>query len=182
MKENYRPDRRAQVLTYVGIIVTALIVIPVVCFICLGTETTILLVRHADRQGSEDALSAAGIARAQELAHLLEKSRISAIYTSEAIRTKQTAAPTATRLGLTPLAVPAADVAGIVRTIRNSNAGQAVLIVGHSNTVPQIIAEFGGPVIRIGDDEFDNLYVLTLRRYRWQRVNFIHLQYGAPSP
>lgn len=168
---------------YAGIFATALIVITVVyLYFCWGTQTTILLVRHADRQGSADALSTAGTARAQELAHVLEKSGISAIYTSEATRTQQTAASTATLLGITPVAVPASDVAGLVSTIRSDNSGQTMLVVGHSNTVPQIIAEFGGPVVTIGENEYDNLYVLTLCRCRWQRVRLTNLQYGAASP
>ncbi len=165
-----------------GIFATALIVIAVVYLhFCWGTQTTILLVRHADRQGSADALSTAGTARAQELARVLAKSGISAIYTSEAIRTKQTAAPTASRLGITPVGVQAADVTRLVSSIRSTNLGQTVLVVGHSNTLPQIIAKFGGPAIVIGENEFDNLYVLTLC-CRWQSVKLTNLQYGAASP
>jgi phosphohistidine phosphatase SixA len=168
---------------YAGIFATALIVITLVYLhFCWGSQTTILLVRHADRQGSADALSTAGTARAQELAHVLEKSGISAIYTSEATRTQQTAASTATLLGITPVAVPASDLGGLVSTIRSGNSGQTVLVVGHSNTVPQIVAEFGGPAVTIGDNEYDNLYALTLCPCRWQSVRLTNLQYGAASP
>jgi broad specificity phosphatase PhoE len=184
MKHNQARNLRWR---YAGIFATALIVIAVVyLYFCWGTQTTILLVRHAEREGSADALSTAGTDRAQVLAHVLEKSGISAIYTSEAIRTLQTAAPTASRFGITPVAVPAADVAGLVSTIRSNNSGQTVLVVGHSNTVPQIIAEFGGPAVIIGENEFDNLYVLTLCSHRWchrrQTVRLTNLQYGAASP
>lgn len=168
---------------YAGIFVGVLIVIAVVyLYFCWGNQTTILLVRHADRQGTEDILSDAGIVRAQELAQVLEKSGISAIYTSEATRTQQTAAPTATLLGITPVAIPASDVASLVSAIRSDNSGQTVLIVGHSNTVPQIIAEFGGPTVSIGANEYDNFYILTLCRCRWQSVHLTNLQYGAMSP
>jgi Phosphohistidine phosphatase SixA len=166
-----------------GMYATVLIVITVVyLYFCWGTQTTILLVRHADRQGSADALSTAGTARAQELAHVMEKSGISAIYTSEAMRTQQTAAPAATLFGITPVVVPGSDVAGLVSAIRSSNFGQTVLVVGHSNTVPQIIAEFGGPAVIIDDNEYDNLYVLTLCRCRWKSLRLTNLQYGAASP
>jgi phosphohistidine phosphatase SixA len=168
---------------YAGIFATALLAITVVSlYFCWGTQTTILLVRHADRQGSADALNTAGTNRAQELVHVLEKSGISVIYISEALRAQQTAAPIASQLGITPVALPAADVAGLVSTIRSNNSGQTVLVVGHSNTVPQIIAEFGGPSVIIGENEFDNLYVLTLCRRRWQTVRLTNLQYGAVSP
>ena len=174
---------RYPISRYVGILAGALVVIAVISlYFCWGTQTTILLVRHADRQGSADALNRAGAARAQELARVLEKTGISAIYTSEAIRTQQTATPTASQLGITSVAVPAADVAGLLSTIRSRNSGQTVLVVGHSSTVPQIIAEFGGPAVMIGENEFDNLYVLNLCCCRWQTVKLTNLQYGAPSP
>lgn len=168
---------------YAGIVATTLIAIAVVyLYFCCGTLTTVLLVRHADRQDGADALTAAGTARAQALAHVLEKSGLSAIYTSEAVRTQQTAAPTASLLGITPVAVAASDVAGLVSTIRSNHSGQKVLVVGHSNTVPQIVAEFGGPVVTIGSNEYDNLYVLTLYRCCWENLKLTNLQYGAASP
>lgn len=168
---------------YAGIIVATLIVTAAGFFyFCWGTQTTVLLVRHADRQGSADALSPGGTARAQELADVLEKSGISAIYTSEAVRTQQTAAPTASLLGITPTAVASADVAALVGAIRGGHSGQTVLVVGHSNTLPQIIAEFGGPALTIGETEYDNFFVLTLCRCRWQSVKLTNLQYGAASP
>ncbi|MDG4563454.1 MAG: phosphoglycerate mutase family protein [Candidatus Competibacter sp.] len=165
-------EPRYRISRYTGILATALVVIVVAyLFICWGTpQTTILLVRHADWQGSTDTLSPAGTARAQDLARVLAKSGVSAIYTSEAIRTQETAAPTASQLGITPLAVPAADVTGLVSTIRSSNSGQTVLVVGHSNTVPQIIAEFGGLTGTISETEFDNLGPSQQRYVRRHRV------------
>jgi broad specificity phosphatase PhoE len=168
---------------YAGIVAATLIAVAVVYwYFCWGPSTTVLLVRHADRQGAADALSAAGTDRAQVLAHVVEKSGISAIYTSDARRTQDTAAPTATLLGITPAALAAADVAGLVSTIRTSHYGQKVLVVGHSDTVPQIIAEFGGPAVSIGGNEYDNLFVLTLCRCRWQGLGLANLQYGVASP
>lgn len=169
---------------YAGAVAATLIAVAVVSwYFCWGMPTTVLLVRHADRQGTADALTAAGTARAQALAHVMEKSGISAIYTSEAARTQQTAAPTASLLGITPAAVAAADVAGLVATLRTDHSGQKVMVVGHSNTVPQIIAELGGPAVTIGSAEYDNLYVLTVCRCRrWGGIGLTNLQYGAASP
>ncbi len=167
-----------------GLVATLLIAISVFYWIlCWGSPTVVLLVRHAERQDGTDALAIpTGTARAQELAHVLEKSGISAIYTSQATRTQQTAAPTAGLLGITPANLAATDVAGLVSAIRTNHLGQKVLVVGHSDTLPQIIAEFGGPAVTIGANEYDNFYVLTLCRCRWERVRLANLQYGAPSP
>lgn len=167
-----------------GLVATLLIAISVFYWIlCWGSPTVVLLVRHAERQDGADALNIpTGTARAKELARVLEKSGISAIYTSEAARTQQTAAPTASLLGITPATVAAADVAGLVSAIRTNQLGQKVLVVGHSNTVPQIIAEFGGPAVTIDPNEYDNFYVLTLCRCRGERIRLTNLQYGAASP
>jgi len=43
-----------------------------------GTQTTVLLVRDADRIAGQDQLSAAGSIRAQELVHMAEKSGVGA--------------------------------------------------------------------------------------------------------
>lgn len=65
-----------------------------------------------------------------------------AIYVSDFRRTRQTAAPLAARLGLTPIVYDPADTPGLVARVR---AGpHPALIVGHSNTVPEIVAQLGG--------------------------------------
>lgn len=154
----------------------------VVWWWCWGPTTTLLVVRHADRLAT-DALSPLGVARAQVLVHVVEKAGISAIYVSDTDRARQTAAPLATALGLTPVELAAADVTALVNDIFTNHRGQTVLVVGHSNTVPQIIAAAGGPALAgIPDNEFDNLFVLTLCRCRWLSARLTHLQYGAVSP
>lgn len=65
-----------------------------------------------------------------------------AIYVSDYKRTRQTAAPLAARLGLTPIVYDPRDTPGLIARVR---AGPLpALIVGHSNTVPDIIAALGG--------------------------------------
>jgi broad specificity phosphatase PhoE len=151
-------------------------------YICWGSATTVLLVRHGDRLGSQDALSPTGLARAQELVHVMERSGIRATYHSEATRTQQTAAPVAAALGITPIVVAAADVAALADDIRANHVGAKVLVVGHSDTVPQIIAALGGPVVSIPANEFDNLYVLTLCPCNRRGTTLTNLQYGPISP
>ncbi len=148
---------------------------------CWGAPTTVFLVRHADRD-AEDALNASGLVRAQELAHVMEKSGLDAVYTSEFTRTQQTAAPAAAALGLTPVVISASDVAGLANHIRDNRNGEKTLVVGHSDTVPKVIAAFGGPAVNIPEDEFDNLYVLTLCRCRRPGLTVTNLQYGSLTP
>ena len=70
------------------------------------------------------------------------RTRIQAIYVSDYRRTRQTAAPIAARFGLTPIVYDPRDTPALVARVR---AGpQPALIVGHSNTVPDIVAQLGG--------------------------------------
>jgi phosphohistidine phosphatase SixA len=141
--------------------------------------TTVWVVRHAEKTAEKDdpPLSVAGIARAQELARVLATAGIDAIYTSEYTRTKDTAAPLATRLGITPTVVTARDVVGLARTI--ANRGGTVLVVGHSNTVPAILRSLGATErIAITEDTYDDLFQLTLAP---EGPTLHHLHYGLGS-
>jgi broad specificity phosphatase PhoE len=150
---------------------------------CGQPATTLLIVRHADRQGSADALSDLGVQRAQELIHVGERAGVVAIYRSNTIRARDTAAPLASALGLTPVEYVAGETGPLAASILADHRGESVLVVGHSNTVPQIIAAAGGPAVAdIPDTEFDNLFVLTVCRCRRGPATLVNLQYGAPSP
>lgn len=120
----------------------------------------IILLRHAERQGVGDDphLNAAGKRRAKLLAAMLAGAGVSAIFTSTYRRTKETAAPLAALLGSTP-SVLADDVAAAAAEVRD--AGPCVVVVGHTDTVPELIAALGGPTVAIADDEFDRLFVLS---------------------
>jgi broad specificity phosphatase PhoE len=148
-----------------------------------GEATTLVLVRHADRDGSRDALTAEGVLRSKALLHAVEKLGLAAVFHSDTVRARDTAAPLANALALPTREHPAADVAGLLRDIFEQHRGQRVLVVGHGNTVPQIIAAAGGPELSdIAHDEFDNLFVLTACRCGRRRSELSRLQYGAPSP
>jgi broad specificity phosphatase PhoE len=172
---------RAWWIALTAMIVTVGIIVSVWLF--CGSQTTILLLRHAERAGTQDALSPAGLIRAQELVHLMERASVQAIYHSEAQRTQQTAQPLATALGQAPIQLPAVDVQGLVDHVLVNHISETVLVVGHSDTVPQIITAFGGPQIaNIANNEFDNVFVLTLCRCSRWPARLTNLQYGALSP
>ncbi len=126
---------------------------------------TIIVVRHAERasggMGPDVPLSEAGKCRATILAKMLVDSKIASIYTSDVARTQQTADPLAKRLGVKLEALPGKDVAGLVERLK---AGQGnALVVGHSNTVPEVVNGLGaGPAAAMPDEEFDRMYVVTL--------------------
>jgi len=148
-----------------------------------SAQSTVFLVRHAERadaaagvpapKGADPDLSSEGRARADSLAALLKDAGITAIFVTEYKRTKQTAAPLAASLRVTPTTVPASDAAGLARALGAASGN--VLVVGHSNTLPDAIKALGitAPVT-IADAEFDNLFVVvrgatpTLVRLRYR--------------
>jgi broad specificity phosphatase PhoE len=152
------------------------------------------VVRHADRAGQADSLSAAGVVRARELAHVASHAGVTAIFTSDTRRTRDTAAPLAAVLGITPEVYPAKDMAALMTRIRRDQPGETVLVVGHSNTVPMIIAAAGetfglggpgqkGPLpLDLSEDTYDDLFVLRVDACRMDPATVLHLRYGEPSP
>jgi broad specificity phosphatase PhoE len=134
------------------------------------TTTVVVLARHAEKDLSsiqDPPLSPEGEQRAERLAQMFGRGkgvgRIDAIYVSDARRTQQTAAPLAERLGKQAVVVPAADTKGLVSRVMHEHEGDSVLIIGHSNTVPELIHELGDiDVPPIADDEYDTLYVLSI--------------------
>ncbi|MEP6568976.1 MAG: phosphoglycerate mutase family protein [Acidobacteriota bacterium] len=130
--------------------------------------TTLILVRHAEKKivppENKDAdLSPAGVARAEELARMFSDSGIAAIYATQYKRTQQTVRPLADKLGLPVTQIEAKKTADLVKQIRSRNTGQVIFIAGHNNTVPEIIAAFGGPQLPIiPETEYYNLYILVV--------------------
>lgn len=134
-----------------------------------SAQPLVFLVRHAERadaggkpagmMADDPDLSAAGRARAERLAQLLKDARITAIYTTEYKRTRQTAAPLAKTLGLEPVVVTSKDGASLIEKLKGTTGH--VLVIGHSNTVPDAIKALGvTEAVTIGDQDFDNLFVV----------------------
>lgn len=133
-------------------------------------EKTVFLVRHAERadtasgtppvMAADPDLSEAGRARAASLATVLKDAGVTEIYVTEFKRTQQTAEPLAKALGLTVKTVSSKNTPELVKRIKSAKGN--VLVVGHSNSVPEVIKGLGvSSSIEIGDGDFDNLFVLT---------------------
>ena len=124
--------------------------------------------------GGDVPLSEAGRCRATNLAAVLSDAAIRHIITSEVSRTQNTAAPLARKLNVTPEVVPGKDIDAIVAKL--AAAGGNSLVVGHSNTVPEIIARLGGGAIPpIAENEFDRMWVVTLTSPR--QASLVSLRY-----
>jgi phosphohistidine phosphatase SixA len=165
----------------------------------------LVLVRHADKaaQPADDPpLTAAGAKRAQDLAETLRTAGVTAIITTQLRRTRETAQPLATALGIVPEVVnvgeralvsnPAADAqfppevlrerAEYIKALEPAVRRQSgvVLVVGHDWSVPGLIASLGGPQLpNICGSVYDNLFILTSAK---GKTNLIHARYGAATP
>lgn len=130
--------------------------------LALAEPGTIYLVRHGEKAtvGEDPALTPQGQLRAQNIATTLHRAGIGAIFSSSTTRTLQTAQPLATKLGLKVEQYDAATPKALVEKVKSLRG--AVLVVGHSNTLPELVRLFGGaPGEEIGDDEYDRLYQLV---------------------
>ncbi|MCA1855968.1 histidine phosphatase family protein [Massilia oculi] len=124
--------------------------------------SAIYLVRHGEKAtvGQDPELTTLGQKRAQVIAAILGRTGITSIHSTPTQRTRQTAQPLAQRLGIeVQLYDPGAPKA-LVEKVKTLSG--PVLVVGHSNTLPELVRLFGGaPGGDIGDDEYDRLYQLT---------------------
>src|SRR5438046_1505346 len=129
-----------------------------------SAQPIVVIVRHAEKAtdgGRDPDLSLAGRARADELARILRDSGITAIFTSEFKRTQETAAPTATLVGVAPTVVAAKDRDALVAKLHQLSGN--ALVVGHGDTIPNIIKALGiNSPINIPDADYSELLIITL--------------------
>jgi phosphohistidine phosphatase SixA len=129
-----------------------------------AAQEAVYLVRHAERldDSTDSPLSAEGKARAARLGQTLRDAGITAVFATQYTRTADTARPLADALGLRVVQVPAGRNAELLAQVREAGPQARVLIVGHSDTVPELLALMGHPTpITIAKGEHDNLFVIV---------------------
>jgi phosphohistidine phosphatase SixA len=199
--------------------ITIVIVIYIWCCWLLPSPTTIYLVRHAEKDtGSNPNLTLAGQQRADALQQLLRSVSLDAVYSTEYCRTAQTGQPTAQAQGLnirvattsgpqadfsscTPIIqvqtqltdASSSHASAVASDILSHHKGGEILVVGHSNTVPEIAEALGvsslcpdlallganGECI-IPESQFDNLFIVDV--YGSNRAHWHRLRYGGMTP
>ncbi len=152
------------------------------CYFSISPVTTVILVRHGDRDPTGNDLNGLGLARAQELARVLDECPITTIYASNVSRTQQTAQPLATQLGLTLQIYDPANLQALTDEIKSQHTGEIVLVVGHSDSVSPTIELLGisPPPSLIPGNEFDHLYIVTFGRRTTTRM--LKMEYGVNTP
>jgi len=179
------------------ILLTLTILLAVFCQTALGQEefkpTTVFLVRHAEKEDEpkqDPPLKKEGVTRSQELARILSTANIKAIYTSQFLRTKQTAEPLTAKTGVSVIALTLKPNPANLRLIADESTaevvnkilqrpGESALVIGHSNWIPDVIKALGGDVVpTIDEQKFDDLFIVTV--YGKGKAKVVQLKYGAP--
>jgi phosphohistidine phosphatase SixA len=137
---------------------------PITPEIAQQAAVQIFLVRHAEKTADKNdpALTAAGTARAETLAVMLKDADITHIHSSDYTRTRDTAAPLAKRLGLTVELYDPRDLPAMAERLKSQSGRH--LVVGHSNTTPQLTEQLGGdggtPIVEA--TEYNRLYYVVI--------------------
>lgn len=153
--------------------------------------TTVFLVRHAEKDTAppeNPPLTEQGKKRSEALARALREANIKAIYTSQFLRTQQTAEPLGRVLGITPASIELKMDSKNPRQISeqsyreivdkiHARPGEAALVVGHSNTIPEVIRMLGAnETPAIDEKHFDDLFVVTV--YEKAKAKVARLKYA----
>lgn len=164
----------------------------IICFLILAGHQIVnaqktlkvYVVRHAEKLANDPKekdpeLSPEGSERAQALTKELKGQKIDSIFTTNYKRTKLTGFPLADKIGIAIKTYNPAEIKALAAQLIENAQGKNILIVGHSNTVLEIIEAFGGekPVKPLTDDDYDYLFTVTIKG---KKVEVKTDRYGAP--
>ena len=145
--------------------------------------TTIYLVRHAEKVDSSrnSGLTELGKLRAQAFSKLLQGAQLTHVFSTPFIRTRDTAAPTALmhQLEIEEYdADKAAQFASKLRTLPGT-----VLVVGHSNTIPDLVNRLTGENFEALDERvYDKVYIVKYEDDLYSSLEIIHTEPRTPLP
>lgn len=147
-----------------------------------AAQSTVFIVRHAERaddaagakpsMAADPDLSGEGRTRADSLATLLKDAGITTIFSTEFKRTQQTATPLAKSLNVRVTTVSSKEPATLTEQVKAAKGN--VLVVGHSNTVPDLLKALGVDTpVKMGESDYDNLFIVV----RGEKPTLVRLHY-----
>ena len=151
----------------------------------LAAPTTVYLVRHAEKDAipqHDPQLSRKGMGRAFDLQRVLRSVTLSGVFHTEARRTQQTVTPVAKGHDLRAELVGAPEPDKLIEKIKTEHTGKAVVVAGHSNTIPDLLKRLGVPedqIPTIGEHEYDHMFVVTLTEDG--KTYMMHMHYGEQT-
>lgn len=146
------------------------------------SRNTYYIVRHAEKaaananMSSDVPLSPEGEQRAKNLKTLLQDKSFSGIFSTAYIRTKSTAKPLSD-LKAVPIQLysPRDTVDKFIARVKSIQKGD-VLIVGHSNTVDDLVNKMMGQTLLsdLPESEYNNLYLIKRKgkKYSFEPIKF----------
>lgn len=179
--------RRRRRRRFISLVFYVIVAVGLAWFFESQATTTIIFVRHAEKvvdAGDDPSLSPAGNRRAAELARQMVDADVvagvDALYATKFKRSRETVEPLAKALGLEINEYDAEDTEGVLETILRTHKGKIILVVGHSDTIPLLIANLGASknVPPIADNEYDNIYLISIPWFG--KTKTIRLRYGNP--
>lgn len=139
------------------------------CSNALPNTTIIYIVRHAEKDVSDPKnqdpdLSDIGKLRAKDLNERLKSQKIDAVFSTKFKRTKKTGEGVAERNGIDIREYEAHNFKVLSDLVKTEFQNKNVLIIGHSNTVLEIIESFGAvrPIAALTDSDYDFLFELKI--------------------
>ena len=142
------------------------------------------VVRHAEKltdnpNEKDPHLSQLGVERAEALKKYLGGQKIDSIFSTNYKRTKLTGFPLADKIGINIKAYGPENQKALAKQLKENAKGKKIVIIGHSNTVLDIIEAFGGekPIKELNEEsDYDYIFALTIKGDKVS-VNVNH--YGA---
>ncbi|MFI5451506.1 phosphoglycerate mutase family protein [Pedobacter sp. UC225_61] len=128
------------------------------------------VVRHAEKltddpKDRDPDLSPEGKERAEALMKELKGEKIDSIFATNYKRTKLTGFPLADKIGISVKTYNPEDQKALAKQLIVNAKGKNILIVGHSNTVLEIVEAFGAtkPIKELTDNDYDYLFEVTVK-------------------
>ncbi len=162
-----------------------LLLVFIACIMSACGSQSYFVVRHAEKavvpantagmSATDPPLTDSGKLRAQDLKTTLLGEKIRFVFSTNTIRTRETAEPTRAHFGLTTAIyspMPTDEFISQLKALKGNT-----LIVGHSNTVDDIVNKLTGEKLLsdLPETEYNHLFLVVKRGKKWK---FRSLTYG----
>lgn len=131
-----------------------------------SSSTTIILVRHAEKMkdSNDPNLTQEGLKRAEKLKNILASLPLDEVYSTVYNRTLQTATPSAKAQSLEVRDYDPRALKEFSQSVLKNHEGENILIVGHSNTTPNLLNFFMEEKVvdSIDESDYGNIYIINI--------------------
>jgi broad specificity phosphatase PhoE len=113
----------------------------------------------------------------QYIAGVLAGDKVDYLYSADARRAQQTAAPVANEFKLPVNLLASSDWPGLASRIKGEHRGKVVVVVGYANTIPAVLGDLSAANVALADDDFDSIFLVVMPSPGPTRV--FRLRHGA---